>query len=232
MRPALTRVLHLMAPGAALALLGLAGATAAPAAGVAGTAARPLAAPPVTVYVANQGSGTVTPIRVATNRPGRAINTHGASSITATPDGRTVYAGSVGPETVTPIRTATNKAGRAIKVGAGNLLVTPDGKTLYAVGDLGAMTPIRVATNTPGKTIMTGADPSGPQSVAITPNGRTLYRPQLPPPQGDPGPDRHQHGRHGDQGWEGSRCHRGHAQREDRLRRQLRLGHRNPDQHR
>ena len=90
--PAITRVLHLTAPGAALALLGLTGATAAAgAAGVAGTAA-----PPVTVYVANRGSGTVTPIRVATNRPGRAINTHGANTITATPDGRTVYAGSVG----------------------------------------------------------------------------------------------------------------------------------------
>src|SRR5579871_6588217 len=74
------------------------------------------AAPPVTVYVANQGSGAVTPIRVATDRPGPAINTHGANSITATPDGRTVYAGHAG-DTVTPVRTATNEAGRAVKVG-------------------------------------------------------------------------------------------------------------------
>jgi len=59
MRPAITRVPCLTAAGAALALLGLTGVTApAGAAGVAGTAA-----PPVTVYVANQGSGTVTPIR-------------------------------------------------------------------------------------------------------------------------------------------------------------------------
>ncbi len=116
MRPAITRVLHLTAPGAALALLGLTGATApAGAAGVAGAAAPP---PPVTVYIASQLSGTVTPIRVATNRPGRAINTHGANSITATPDGRTVYVGSLGArDTVTPIRTATNQAGRAVKVG-------------------------------------------------------------------------------------------------------------------
>src|SRR5215470_3370521 len=135
------------------------------------------AAPPVTVYVANQGSGTVTPIRVATNRPGRTINTHGANSITATPDGRTVYVGSFGSQdTVTPIRTATNQAGRAIKVaGADDLLVTPDGKTLYAVGGLGDMTPVRVAMNMPGKTIKTGAAPFGPHSVAITPNGKTLY---------------------------------------------------------
>ena len=119
MRPVVNRVVHLTVLGAALALLGLAGATSpAGAAGVAGTAAPPPAAPPVTVYVASQGSGTVTPIRVATNRPGRAINTRGARSITATPDGRTVYVGSLGArDTVTPIRTATNQAGRAIKVG-------------------------------------------------------------------------------------------------------------------
>ncbi len=99
MRPALTRILCLTAPGAALALLGITGAAApAGAAGVAGTAA-----PPVTVYVANQGSGAVTPIRVATDRPGPAINTHGANSITATPDGRTVYAGHAG-DTVTRSR--------------------------------------------------------------------------------------------------------------------------------
>ena len=86
MRPATTRVLCLTAPGAALALLGLTGAAApAGAAGLAGTAP-----PPVTVYVASSISGTVTPIRVATNSPGPAINTHGASFITATPDGRIV----------------------------------------------------------------------------------------------------------------------------------------------
>jgi len=123
MRPVIIRVLCLTAPGAALALLGLTGVTApAGAAGVAGTTL-----PPVTVYVASSISGTVTPIRVATNRPGRAINTHGANTLTATPDGRTVYVGHVGPETVTPVQTATNRAGRPIKVaGAAALLVSPD----------------------------------------------------------------------------------------------------------
>src|SRR5262249_43453053 len=114
--------------------------------------------------------------RVATNRPGRAINTRGANSITATPDGRTVYVGSVGRDTVTPTQTPTNKAGRAIKVGgADDLRATPAGKTRYPAAAPADMTPIRVATNMPGKTVRTGADPFGPHSVAITPNGRTLY---------------------------------------------------------
>src|SRR5690349_24987137 len=99
MRSAITRVLCLTAPGTALALLGLTGAAApAGAAGVTGTAA-----PPVTVYVASSISGTVTPIRVATNRPGPAINTHGANFITATPDGRTVHVGHAAAAAVIPI---------------------------------------------------------------------------------------------------------------------------------
>jgi hypothetical protein len=135
------RIMRLL-PVTAVVLLGLAGAAA-----PAGAARVARTVPPVTVYVASSFSGDVTPIRVATSRPGRAINTHGADSITATPDGRTVYVGSLGAtDTVTPIRTATNKAGRAIKVGgADDLLVTPDGKTLYAVGVLGNWTGIRIA---------------------------------------------------------------------------------------
>ena len=139
MRPVIIRVLCLTAPGAALALLGLTGVTApAGAAGVAGTTL-----PPVTVYVASSISGTVTPIRVATNRPGRAINTHGANTLTATPDGRTVYVVSrspvinTSPGIVTPISTRTGKAGAPIQVGSipeynqSAITIMPNGRTAY-----------------------------------------------------------------------------------------------------
>jgi len=113
MRTVVTRALCLTAPGVALALLGLTGATApAGAARVAVTARLP-----VTVYVGSSLDGTVTPTRVATNRPGRAINTHGANFMAATPDGRTVYVCCRRGGTVTPINTATNKPAKAINVG-------------------------------------------------------------------------------------------------------------------
>ena len=49
------------------------------------------------------------------------------------------------------------------------------------------------------------------------------------PGDGDPDRDRHQHRRLADHGRKKSRCHRDHAERQDRLCRQLRLGHGDPD---
>jgi DNA-binding beta-propeller fold protein YncE len=65
-----------------------------------------------TVYVANIGSGTVTPIDTATNAP----------------DGKTAYVGVWGePGTVVPIATATNTPGQPIQVGDGPyaIAITP-----------------------------------------------------------------------------------------------------------
>jgi len=75
-----------------------------------------------TASVANASTGTITPIRTATDTALTRIRlADGAGPIAITPDGRTAYviAGS-GPGrtgTVTPIRTATNQALRAITVG-------------------------------------------------------------------------------------------------------------------
>jgi YVTN family beta-propeller protein len=74
----------------------------------------------VIAYVADAGSGTVIPIRTATNtalppiKAGRAPDT-----IAITPDGKTVYVANYVYQrgTVTPIRTATNTALPPIKVG-------------------------------------------------------------------------------------------------------------------
>ena len=83
------------------------------------------AARPVTAYVVNGSSGTVTPIRNATKTAGKAIKVGSLpDAIAITPDGKTVYVANGGDamrtsDTVTPIDTATNKVGKAINVGTG-----------------------------------------------------------------------------------------------------------------
>jgi YVTN family beta-propeller protein len=82
--------------------------------------ATPLAAGsghPVTAYVANFYSGTVTPIRTATNTALKAIKVSGTPyAIAITPDGKTAYVTGGKSATVTPINTATNTALAPIKV--------------------------------------------------------------------------------------------------------------------
>ena len=108
-------------------------------AGLAGTAAAgpPSAVSPaglaqlVTAYVGS-GSGTVTPIRAATNTALKAIRVGRLPvAIAITPDGQTAYVVNETSGTVTPIRIATNTAGKPIKVGNGAfaIAITPDGRT-------------------------------------------------------------------------------------------------------
>src|SRR5215467_10300818 len=72
-----------------------------------------------TAYVTNPGSGTVTPIRTATNTalPPIKVGDY-PQAIAITPDGKTAYVVNSGsyPGTVTPIRTATNTSLPPIKV--------------------------------------------------------------------------------------------------------------------
>ena len=134
------------------------------------------------VYVANSGSGTVTPIRTATNTALKPVKTGRLpQAIAITPDGTTAYvtSGLLGtvtrPGTVTPIRVATNTALARIKVGGlpGPIAITPDGKTAYVVKDSftprgfsGTVVPIRTATNTALSPVKVGR---GASAIAITP---------------------------------------------------------------
>ena len=134
--------------------------------GAASRAHRPIA------YVANAGSGTVTPIRTATNTALAPIKA-GASpaAIVITPDGKTAYVANYVYHrgTVTPIRTATNTALPPITTGRSPaaIVITPDGKTVYVANfDSGTVTPIRTATNTALPPIKTGFFPD---AIAITP---------------------------------------------------------------
>src|ERR1700728_1167184 len=72
---------------------------------------------PVTAYVGNNGSDTVTPIATATNTPGTAITVGQApGGVAVTPNGKTVYVTGEESDTMTPIATATNTPASAIRV--------------------------------------------------------------------------------------------------------------------
>jgi len=122
------------------------------------------------------GSGTVTPIRTATNTALKPITVgQDPRAMAITPDGATIYVTNYQSGTVTPIRTATGTALAPIRVG-GNpwaIAITPDGKTAYVADTQpGTVTPIRTATNTTLAPIRVGRYP---QTIAITPDGRTAY---------------------------------------------------------
>jgi YVTN family beta-propeller protein len=75
-----------------------------------------------TAYVTNGASGTVTPIDVATDRPGKPImisGKPGADAIAISADGTTAYVANQPSSTVTPIDLATGTPERPIEIGSG-----------------------------------------------------------------------------------------------------------------
>jgi len=133
-----------------------------------------------TAYVVNihpaPGTGTVTPIDLATNKAGAEIAVgKNPREIAITPDGKTAYVTNEDSSTVTPIDVATNKAGPNITLGGGDgpvgIAITPDGKTAYvAIAFSNSVTPIDLATNKAGAEIPVGREPEG---IAITPASST-----------------------------------------------------------
>jgi YVTN family beta-propeller protein len=178
MRPHILRVLAF--PAVAVTLLGLAlpGAGTAAAAPVPGPVSA--SAHPVTAYVVNYFTGTVTPVNTVTDTALKTIPVGNSPFIIAiTPDGKIAYVNGMsaagGIWGVTPISTAANKAGKVIKVPGEPyaFAITPDSRTLY-VADIDANTviPVSTATNKPGEPIAVGTQPV---HIAITPNGKTAY---------------------------------------------------------
>jgi hyaluronoglucosaminidase len=193
MHTRITHTLGAVAAAGALTTLGLAGTSMPSAAASTTPAARP--AHPVTAYVANFSSGTVTPISTAINKAGKAITVgQWPVAIAITPNGKTAYvagtgsgptgciqaacsgqapAAGSGTATVTPIITSTNKPGRPIKIagGAGDIAITPNGTTAYIVSSPYVI-PVRTAANTALKAVTVGPEPI---VIAITPDGKTAY---------------------------------------------------------
>jgi len=149
-----------------------AGTTSSTAAGTPGAAIPPAGrAHPVTAYVVNGTSGTVTPIQTATNTAGQAIDVQKYPyAIAITPNGKTAYVTNTLLNTVAPVSTATGTVGKPISAGPAQVIaITPNGKTAYVANTgSGTVTPIFTATNTAGRPIPVG---SFPWDIAITPNG-------------------------------------------------------------
>lgn len=142
---------------------------------------------PAMVYVANSGSGTVTPILVPGDKPGRPIRVgSGPEQIVIGPDRRTAYVAGhryfpdkASPATLTAIRTATSTAGKILTMcsaASGDRLtmaITPDGETLYYLcPSANRVIPVRTRTMTVGRPINAGPYPD---AIAITPDGKDAY---------------------------------------------------------
>jgi len=146
---------------------------------------------PVTVYVANEGDNTVTPIRAASNTAGGPIRVGPAPALIAiSPDGQTAYAVGVGsllpdaaaPVSLTPIRTATNMPGRVITLCArektggviapDTIAITPDSRTVYvSCPGTGQVVPVRAGAETAAEPIRV----SSAGALAMAADGRTVY---------------------------------------------------------
>src|SRR5260370_9062791 len=120
-------------------------------AGWAATASPACGTDPVIAYVVNPASGTVTPIRTATNTALKAIKVGFAPlAIAITPSGKTAYVADALLNAVTPISTATGAAGKPIGAGEGPLVIaiTPNGKSGYVADDR-PLTAMPVVTTSP-----------------------------------------------------------------------------------
>jgi DNA-binding beta-propeller fold protein YncE len=131
-----------------------------------------------TVYVANPGGDTITPISTATDEPGQPIivgRSPGAMAVT--PDGRTVLV--LTSAGVTPVDAATNRASKPVAIpGAYALAVAPGGGTAYVLAmpnpdsQQGFVFPVHIRTSTAGTRIEVGLSPV---QIAFTPDGTMAY---------------------------------------------------------
>ena len=120
-----------------------------------------------TVYVANYGSGTVTPI--TGNKPGTpiAVGTH-PMAIVITSTGTTAYVSNCGSGSVTSIPVGGGKTS-VIKVGNGPdaFALAPNGKTVYVTNyNSASVSPITVGSTVAGKPITVGINPG---AIVIAP---------------------------------------------------------------
>ena len=139
-----------------------------------------LAAGGKTVYVANSGGDTITPVSTATEEPGQPIIVGPSpDAMAVTPDGRTVLVLTSAVTGITPVDAATNRAGRPVAIqGAHALAVAPDGGTAYvlAMPDSGSqqgfVVPVPVHASAAGKPIKVGLNPV---QIVFTPDGKMAY---------------------------------------------------------
>ena len=131
-----------------------------------------------TVYVANPGGDTVTPISTATEEPGQPIIVGPSpDAMAVAPDGGTVLV--LTSTGITPVNAATNRAGKPVAIqGAHALAVAPDGGTAYVLAmpdpgsQQGFVAPVPVHASAAGKPIKVGLNPV---QIVFTPDGKMAY---------------------------------------------------------
>jgi DNA-binding beta-propeller fold protein YncE len=146
---------------------------------------------PVTIYVANAGGDTVTPILAASNTAGKPINIRRVPwQIAISPDGQTAYVVGLGgvvpgptPVTLTAISTATNRPSRMVTVCArdtmadlARIAITPDSRTVYlSCPGTGEVVPVSAGADTDANAIRIAS----PGLLTMTPDGKTVYAANL-----------------------------------------------------
>ena len=117
----------------------------------------------------------ITPIDTATGQAGPLIPV--TFPVAMAVHGQTLWV--LGDGGLTPVSTVTNTAGPVIPNPEGGqlMVLTPDGKQAYVGNrDDGVVTPVNLTTGTAGTPVVTGiADGSDPVSLAVTPDGKTVY---------------------------------------------------------
>jgi len=142
---------------------------------------------PVTIYVANAGGDTVTPILAASNTAGQPIVIGRVPwELAISPDGQTAYVVGLGgivpgptPVTLTAISTATNRPSRRITLCAhdnmaslARIAITPDSRTVYVTcPGIGEVVPVRAGAGTSDNPIRIAS----PWLPTMTPDGKTVY---------------------------------------------------------
>lgn len=137
--------------------------------------------PPPTAYVVNGGSDNVTPITLATNKPGPPISVqHAPTNVVVSQNGEFAYvANDVEGDsygTVTLIKTATNTPESSMTIGGGPLTmaITPDRDTIYVTADPPAQVTV-IKANTGGASVSTVNVGANPNKIGFTPDSKTAY---------------------------------------------------------
>jgi YVTN family beta-propeller protein len=124
----------------------------------------------------------LTPIRIGTGTVTKSLVLPSPQvAMTMTPNGRFIYLADYFDGTVTVVRTATNSIVKRIHVSfAFSLAMSPDGKTVYAGGanpitGIPEIVTIATASNKAAAPILFGQDGGVIDTIAITPDGRTVY---------------------------------------------------------
>jgi hypothetical protein len=159
-----------VAAAAAVAVIALVGGLIVPG------ALRPAAAPAGPAHMGYVvATGAVTPVDLATGvaQPSITFPAHGGTTAAAiAPSGRTIYVATY-PHYLTPVSTVTGKDGPTIRLGwnARQIVVSPDASMAYILEPSRGVAVVNLAANTAGGFIKM---PSA-MSLALTPDGRTLY---------------------------------------------------------